>query len=172
MVSWDAVEGATSYQLYKYFPSTGTIQTSKVVTDTTATFNGLTAGKTYRYIVQAVSDTAVSNNVSKEFAVDAMVGKKINTSVVPKASYDYSKGCLTLSWDKVSGVSKYYVYKYYLKTRILSAPKEVSKNYATYYTAEPGKTYRYLVSTKKFSDSELSGYNGKDCISVNIPEIN
>ncbi|SEQ11388.1 pullulanase, type I [Lachnospiraceae bacterium RM5] len=172
VVSWDAVEGATSYQLYKYFPSTGTIQTSKVVTDTTATFNGLTAGKTYRYIVQAVSDTAVSNNVSKEFAVDAMVGKKINTSVVPKASYDYSKGCLTLSWDKVSGVSKYYVYKYYLKTKTLSAPKEVSKNYATYYTAEPGKTYRYLVSTKKFSDSELSGYNGKDCISVNIPEIN
>ncbi|SEQ14313.1 alpha-amylase [Lachnospiraceae bacterium RM5] len=169
-VSWDAVEGATSYQLYKYFASTGTIQKSKVVTDTYATFSGLTAGKTYKYIVQAVSDNAVSNNVSKEFAVDAMVGKKNDTSVVPTASYNYDKGYLELSWDKVSGVSTYYVYKYYTKTKTLSAAKKVTGTSTKYYTATPGKTYRYLVSTKEFTGSALSGYNGKDCIGVNIPE--
>ena len=170
-VSWEAVDGATSYQLYKYFASSGVIQKSKVVTDTYATFSGLTAGKRYKYIVQAISDTGASDNVDGSFAVDAMVGKKNDTSVVPTASYNYNKGCLTLSWDKVDGVSTYYVYKYYMKTKTLSSPKEVSKNYATYYTATPGKTYRYLVSTKKFTDSELSGYNGKDCISVNIPTL-
>ena len=170
-VSWEAVDGATSYQLYKYFASSGVIQKSKVVTDTYATFSGLTAGKTYKYIVQAISDTGASDNVDGSFAVDAMVGKKNDTSIVPTASYNYNKGCLTLSWDKVDDISTYYVYKYYMKTKTLSSPKEVSKNYATYYTTTPGKTYRYLVSTKKFTDSELSGYNGKDCISVNIPTL-
>ena len=169
-VSWDAVEGATSYQLYKYFASTGTIQKSKVVTDTYATFSGLTAGKTYKYIVQAVSDNAVSNNVSKEFAVDAMVGKKNDTSVVPTATFNYDKGYLELSWDKASGVSTYYVYKYYTKTKTLSAAKKVTGTSTKYYTATPGKTYRYLVSTKEFTGSALEGYNGKDCIGVNIPE--
>ena len=169
-VSWEAVEGATSYQLYKYFASSGVIQKSKVVTDTTATFYNLTPGKSYRYIVQAVSDKAVSKNVNKDFAVDAVVGAKLSTSVVPAASYNYDKGYLELSWNKVSGVNTYYVYKYYVKTKTLSEAKTVTGTSTKYYTATPRKTYRYLVSTKKFTGSALSGYNGKDCIGVNIPE--
>ncbi|SEP86002.1 Fibronectin type III domain-containing protein [Lachnospiraceae bacterium RM5] len=165
-LTWDAVPGATSYQLYKYYASSGTIQKSTVVTGTTYTFNGLKKGSTYRYIVQAIGDNALSNNVDGKFAVDARVGVN-NDAVIADAAYDADANSLTLSWDKVSGVSEYYVYKYYASTKQLSAPKTTTKNACKYYSVKNGKVNRYLVTTKKIDD--LTNYDGRGCISVYVP---
>ena len=167
-LSWQRVDGATGYQIYKYYASSGVIQTSKKVTETTATMHNVKAGKTYRYIVQAVCENGESDNVDKKFAVDVFAGKTGSDVVVPGAEYDYEKNCLTLSWDKADGVETYYVYKYYLASKSLSAPKVVKGTSCKYYTAKVGSTNRYLITTKALTDT--SNYKGRDCISINIPK--
>ncbi|SEQ01830.1 alpha-amylase [Lachnospiraceae bacterium RM5] len=163
VLTWDAVEGATGYQLYKYYASSGQIVKSKLVTDTTATFYNLKKGSTYRYIVQPVSDTAVCSNVSKEYAVDV----KMNAGKVTLSSVSYANNAVTLKWNKVDGVNTYYVYKYYQSSKTLSSPKEVKTNSCKYNNIEGGKACRYLISTEKLT--KLNNYSGDGVISILTP---
>lgn len=164
-ISWEAVDGATSYQLYKYFASSGTIQKSKVVTDTTATFYNLTAGKTYRYIVQPISDTAECDNVSKEYAIDVKVGAPTTSSPLVSASFEDTY--VQLSWDAVDNADTYYIYKYYQSSKKLVASKTTKNTSVKFYSIESGKNYRYLVSTKELVT--LTNYDGTNVISIRIP---
>lgn len=168
-LTWQPVEGATSYQLYKYFASTDTIVESKVVTETSYTFYGLSKGKTYRYIVQAICDNGKSDNVSGDYAVSVMVGKTLDNNICPTASYTYDTNCLILSWDAKENVNRYYVYKYYMSSKKLVYSKTVKTNQVKFFSAVPGKSYRYLITDKELTD--LTNYNGKDTICVNIPEL-
>ena len=73
-LSWQAVEGATEYQLFTYAVETDHIEMLGTTTDTTVVMDGLETGSTYRYIVQPISYVEIADNVSGENSVSATCG--------------------------------------------------------------------------------------------------
>ena len=67
-LTWAPVADATEYQIFEYDVNTELVSMLGTTTDTTATIDGLEAGSTHSYIVQAISDTAISDNVSAQYA--------------------------------------------------------------------------------------------------------
>lgn len=101
-VSWAAVSGATSYNVY-YSSSVVSTASAKVTTSNTSAFvNGLTDGTTYYFIVTAVgsgSESTPSNTVSA-------------TPLAAPGGLTATAGDnqVQVSWSTVSGASSYNVY--------------------------------------------------------------
>ena len=105
-LSWKAVSGATKYWIYrstdgvnfKYFDST---------TKTSYTNSGAASGTKYYYRVKAVAVVNGKNVVSANSST-----KSLFTSLAkPSVSITTSNGKPKLSWSKVTGADKYYVYR-------------------------------------------------------------
>ena len=135
-ISWSKVDGAVKYQVYystkgeKYNPLIETTKTS--ITHTKAKI-----GTKYYYVVKAVN----ANGDESEFS------NGVNIKCVPAAptvTISRSGGKAKLSWSKVTGADKYYVYRstdgveykpYYT----------VSKTSFTDSKSASGKKYYYKV---------------------------
>ena len=94
---------------HKYFAKNNTFQRSKDTIGNSVNIYGIEEGKTYRYVVQAVSRKGISKNLIKECAVSVTVGKNENSINVSDWNYDYSNNTLTLKWE--GNAEKYYIYK-------------------------------------------------------------
>ena len=70
-LSWNPVEDAVEYQLFEYSKETNLVKMLGRVTDTYAVMDGLEPGSTHAYIVQPISYTAICDNVSGEYSVEA-----------------------------------------------------------------------------------------------------
>ena len=71
-LSWQPVEGATEYQLFEYYKSTGLVKMLETVKDNTVTIDNLEPGSTHSYIVQPISYTSIADNVSAENSIEAV----------------------------------------------------------------------------------------------------
>jgi len=144
-LSWAKVTGATTYTIYIYEEVDGNVVWVKNATTSNLylNHNSAEAGKTYYYEVAAFvngNKGPVSNRVSIKVPggiAAPEVTVELNSSGKPK-----------LSWNKVDGASKYYLYIYeevdgkpvYLK-RVTS-----TYTYINHTSAEAGKTYYYEVT--------------------------
>ena len=59
-VTWNKVDGATKYQVYRATSKTGTYKLMKTTTNTSYTNTSFTSGKTYYYKVKAVCDNSAA----------------------------------------------------------------------------------------------------------------
>ncbi len=69
-LSWQTVEGAVEYQAFDYCVETGLVRMLGTTTGTSYAAASPAEG-TYRYIVQPISYTAICDNVSVEYSVEA-----------------------------------------------------------------------------------------------------
>ena len=176
-LSWNAVEDAVMYQLFTYDAEANHLEMGDVVTETTAIYEIENAAD-YRYIVQPISYVEICDNVSGENSVSVTVSAEVpiseeptSTVVVPSYTFDSERSRLTLTWDAVEGVSTYYVYKYNTEKARLSTPKVVNnKTEYTYYKAQAGSTYVYLVSTQPVE--ERRNYDGEGCVTISLALLN
>ena len=138
-LSWNAVNGATKYWVYrstdgknfKYYDST---------TKTTYTNNSTTVGTRYYYKVKAV---VVDNGTSYASAFSSAKSMVVRTAA-PTLKTAAPEGTPSLSWNAVNGATKYWVYrstdgkefKYYDST---------TKTAYTNKSVVAGKTYYYKV---------------------------
>lgn len=138
-LSWNAVNGATKYWVYrstdgknfKYYDST---------TKTTYTNNSTTVGTRYYYKVKAV---VVDNGTSYASAFSSAKSMVVRTAA-PTLKTAAPEGTPSLSWNAVNGATKYWVYrstdgkefKYYDST---------TKTAYTNKSVDAGKTYYYKV---------------------------
>ncbi|HXU63180.1 MAG TPA: fibronectin type III domain-containing protein [Polyangia bacterium] len=109
-VSWNAVAGATSYDVY-WATSPGVTTASTKLQGATSPFvhTGRTNGATYYYRVSAVSSTgesALSAEVSATPAASALPAPAAPTGVIATAGNAQA----TVSWTAVSGASSYNLY--------------------------------------------------------------
>lgn len=88
-LSWQAVEGATAYQLFSYDADANHIEMLGTTEETSAVMEGLAPG-TYRYIVQPISYVEIADNVSGEYSVGASCGNAPEAAVLASAGYDGS----------------------------------------------------------------------------------
>lgn len=110
-VSWSAAKGANYYYIYRYSSSKGKYVKVASTSAKSYTFTGLSAGKTYGYIIYSV----VMKD-GKELSIgDKSSAYKFATlpsKVTSLKSTSVSSSKVALSWTKVSGATKYQVYYY------------------------------------------------------------
>ena len=103
-VSWYSVSGATKYAVYSYLNGNYTQQA--VTTGTSSVVTGLRNGTKYGFLVRAYVNGAWSAFTS----ADLVYATPVSSRPAVKAAAGDSQ--VSLSWNSVSGASRYAVYSY------------------------------------------------------------
>ncbi len=106
-LSWDAIDGAVKYEIYRSNSRNGTY-TKIYTTKKTSFANGSPQpGEAYYYRVKAIAQNTAANS--------ALSVKKWRTCDLPRTSlnavYDEGSKSVKLSWKSVDGAAKYRVYR-------------------------------------------------------------
>ena len=140
-LSWNAVAGATSYQLY-IKQADGSYKLMKTTNATSFTTAFATYGKQFTYKMRAVTNKNSSATSAYSSAVNATNNKKLQT---PSLKVAVNKnGSFKLSWGKVTGATSYQIY---MKQSNGSYKRIKTTSAASYTTgkAAKGKTYSYKI---------------------------
>ena len=144
MLTWDAVDGATSYRVYRATSQNGPCRLLGSVTTTTYVNTGAKDGVTYYYMVTAVNDSgesAFSNTVSGQ---NKAVTSKPAAPVV-KIGNSATSGKPMLTWNAVSGATSYKVYRATSQNGTYSLLGTVTTTSYINTGAKDGVTYYYKV---------------------------
>ena|GEM_PF-3876041 len=142
-LSWNAVAGATGYEVQRSTSSRGTYTTIARVAGTGYTDTGVAAGKTYYYKVRPYDDAngAAVYGPSSAYKSAAPVWPPLTLKAV---SGGYNK--VQLSWNAVAGAAGYEVYRSDTTSRGVYKPLAMASG--TSLADEgltAGKTYYYKV---------------------------
>lgn len=165
-ISWDAVSGAEGYVVYRKNGSSW--KRLGTTTGTTYTQTGLSCGTTYTYTVRAYK---IVYGVEKKGGYDPKgVSVRVvpNTVVLNKATV--SRNSIKITWNAVSGIHGYTVYRKQPSAEKWKNLKSVSSSVTSYTDSglEAGK-YIYTVRAYRTVSGEkvLGGYDATG-ISANI----
>ena len=149
MLTWDAVDGATSYRVYRATSQNGAysvINTTKALSYTNV---GAALGTTYYYKVEAL------NASGKSMGFSAIVEGKV--APVLAVGYSSVSGKPQLTWKAVPGATEYQVYR---STQQNSGYTKINTTTATSYVntgAKANTTYYYkIVAVKGTAVSDFS----------------
>ncbi len=141
-LSWDAVKGASKYEIHRATSKEGAFTKLYTTTKTTYTNTGAAAGRTYYYKVVAVCEKTINGN-SAFSAVKSITCDCARPVVTIKLSA--TSGKPYLKWDAVTGASKYEVYRSTSSGGSYTKIYTTSKTSFTNTGASKGKTYYYKV---------------------------
>ena len=139
-VDWSSVKNADYYKVYRSTSRTGTYTSIAKTTSSVYTDKNATSKLTYYYKVRAF----VNNNDTAQSNLSGYVAcyrKPAKPSI--KVTYNHETDRVKISWNKVSGATKYYVYR-----------KELYGNYEQLVVST--NTYCY---NKKIEDSTRYVYS-------------
>jgi fibronectin type 3 domain-containing protein len=149
-VSWSAISGTSSYNVYRSTSASGTYS---VIMSTSATFfndSGGSAGVMYYYKVSAV------NAADKEGEQSTAVSGTLLLLPPDNVAASSATGAINVSWDSVPGASSYKVYKSTPPSdTYTSIATTTSQSYDDTNVTE-GPTYYYKVSAVNIANIEGS----------------
>jgi fibronectin type 3 domain-containing protein len=142
-VSWDAVAGADSYEVYYSTGSTAPSVPGEnvVITGYSATISGLTNGTTYYVWVKAKNAAGISPYS------DSVRGKPLATPKSPTVIASAS-GTLTVSWEAAASAESYEVYYGTSQTPPETPTRTVTTLSTTLTGLADGTTYYVWVKAK------------------------
>ena len=138
-IQWEAVEGASGYQVYRATSKSGSYTCLGTTSKTTYNNTSGTAGKTYYYKVRAICDNENATGAFSE------VKSRMRDLPQPEVSIALSSGKPKLSWDTVDGAVSYQVYRATSKTGSYTMILETTNCSYKNTSAAAGKTYYYKV---------------------------
>lgn len=147
-ISWGAVKGATSYDVYVYEQAKDSYRLLKTVTSTSYKVTGLKPVTTYTIAVRAYIKTGAGTQKSGLSSITFM-SRPVKVSKVSVSSVKSDSH--VLSWSKSSGANFYYVDRYNPKTGKYT---NVGGTTGTSYTVKSlvsGTTYKYKITAAKLS---------------------
>lgn len=140
-LTWDAVESAASYQIYRADAKGGSYQLIDAASTTTYTDTAAKVGRTYYYKVQATTQSGAMNSELSEAVgcICTLAQPVVTASNVEKT------GKVKLDWEPVAGAVAYEVYRSNTKE---GGYKKMYIAYGKTYTnssAAANNTYYYQV---------------------------
>ena len=153
-LSWKKIDGATKYEVYRATSKNGTYTLLKTTTSTSLTNTTVTAGKTYYYKVKAIASKSAANSADSEIV------PRTCDLAQPTVSIALSSKKPKVSWKKVSGATKYDVYRATSKAGTYSKVKTTTSLNWKDTTAKSGKTYYYKVVAVASKSAANSAYSG------------
>ena len=144
MLTWNAVEGATSYRIYRSTAKGSGYSLLGTTTATSYTNTGAKAGTTYYYRVKACNDAGLSPYSNIVSGQVKSVTPKPSAPVV-KIGHSASSGKPMLTWNAVSGATSYKVYRATSQNGTYSLLGTVTATSYTNTGAKAGTTYYYKV---------------------------
>ena len=144
MLTWNAVEGATSYRIYRSTSKGSGYSLLGTTTATSYTNTGAKAGTTYYYRVKACNDAGLSPYSNVVSGQVKTVTPKPAAPVV-KIGHSASSGKPQLTWNAVSGATSYKVYRATSQKGTYSLLGTVTATSYTNTGAKAGVTYYYKV---------------------------
>ena len=149
MLTWNAVDGAASYKVYRATAKNGAYSVINTTKALTYTNTGAALGTTYYYKVEAL------NASGKSMGFSAIVEGKV--APVLAVGYSSVSGKPQLTWKAVPGATEYQVYR---STQQNSGYTKINTTTATSYVntgAKAGTTYYYrIVAVKGTAVSDFS----------------
>ncbi len=151
-ISWNAVEGAEKYEVYR---SVDGVNYGRLISisKTSVTNTSAKIGTTYYYKVKAIN----SAGNSSEFSA---VGKIMCRPAAPTITMSRVNGKPKLGWNAVSGATKYYIYRptdgvnydpYYTTTKLSFTNTSAKKNTKYYYKVKSVKVVNGKDITSAYS---------------------
>ena len=157
-LTWDKVDGAKKYEIYRATSKNGTYKLLTTTTGTSLTNTSTTAGKTYYYKVKAIHSNSGANSVFSD-----IVSRTCDLAR-PDVSISLSSGKPKLQWAKVSGATKYEVYRATSKNGTYKLVKTTTGTSFKNTSATAGKTYYYKVKAIHSNSNANSAYSSVDSI--------
>lgn len=166
-VKWKKSIGATGYEVYRATKKNGSYKKIKTITKgTTLSYKNskLTTGKTYYYKVRPFRKSGGTTRYGSYSSVRSSKVKPVKPSVSSTAG----KRKITVKWKKVTGASRYVIYRATKKSgkyKKIATAKSSKRSY-TNSRLKKGKRYYYKVRAyrtvkgKKIY-SDYSGYTTK-----------
>lgn len=155
LVSWTAVEGAQSYEVYRASSKTGDYKLVDTVTGTTLTDDSGSAGKTYYYKVRALGE---NTEASSAYSKVVSATRKLARPEVTLKNVS-SNGKIIVSWESQKGARTYEVYRATSKTGSFSKIKTTTSTSFTDTSSAAGKTYYYKVRALGSISAANSAYS-------------
>lgn len=150
-LTWDAVDGARGYRIFRY---SGGWKAVKTTTATSYTVQNLTAGTSYRFAVRAYT-----KNGSTVIWAPKYASIRTATAPVPPVTVKQTAGAsttVTVKWDACQNATGYRVYKYNSSTKKWeTAVKATTKLTAKVTGLEANK--KYYIAVKPYTKTD-SGY--------------
>ena len=143
-LTWNAVEGAASYRIYRSTAKGSGYSLLGTTTATSYTNTGAKAGTTYYYRVKACNDAGWSPYSNIVSGQAKSVTPKPSAPVV-KIGHSASSGKPMLTWNAVSGATSYKVYRATSQNGTYSLLGTVTATSYTNTGAKAGTTYWYKV---------------------------
>ena len=139
-IKWEKVQGATKYEVWRATSKDGTYKRISSTSNTSVTNTSVTAGKTYYYYV-----VALGANGMKSANSTVVKGICDLSQPVITVSNRASDGAVTVKWAKISGATKYEVYRATSKSGKYTRVTTTTKTSYNDATGTAGKTYYYKV---------------------------
>ena len=144
-ITWNYVNGADSYKVYKSTSANGTYSSLQTTSSTSYTDYDASEGTTYYYKVTAINSAGESN---KSSYVSAKIEPQVSKPSTPTGLYaSASSSCIELSWNSVSNADSYIIYRG-TSSYNCSYLRTVSYTSYTDCDVSEGRTYYYTVSAK------------------------
>ena len=149
-LTWDVVEGATSYDVYKKgYKENSVFGLETNVETNSVKISGLMTGKTYTFYVVAKNEAGVSEN-SATVSITTKLSGEITLDIKQVSTSKFK-----LSWNPIDGATRYIIYRKrnndsYQKVITLGAQK------LEYVTAElPNGNYSFIVKAGRYDSTNL-----------------
>ena len=152
ILSWNAVEGAVKYEIYRSTKSSKSYKLVATVETLTYGDDAFAAGTAYYYKVKAVTGDGVTSDYSNRVYRTCDLAR-------PEISIALSSGKPKVSWKKVSGATEYEVYRATSKTGTYTRIYTTTKTSLTNTSATKGTTYYYKVRAICDNSAAASAYS-------------
>lgn len=158
-ISWNKVNGAEGYKIYRKIGNGSYKKIKTVITGLTYTDAAVNSGQKAYYRVLAVKDSYTSTYATKS----------LTFLQTPAVTLQNTASGVKASWGKVSGAKIYYVYR---KAGSESSWKKIAETKNTSYTdksVKSGTKYKYCV--RAVNGSVKSNYSGVKIVFLSAPKL-
>lgn len=153
-LSWNEINKADGYEVYQLI--NGKYVKIAETTDTSATFEGLKNGETYKYIVRYVKKGRPSTDSHSAKAT-------VYINYKPAAVASSEKDSVRLGWKAVPNAEKYAVYKYVDGKAVKLC--ETEKLAVRIKNLKPDTEYSYII--RAYVDGEWTEMRKSDIVTIN-----